>query len=122
MKRLSILIAVCLTFAACGGGGGSSPVPAANGTANGTTNSPTATSTAAPSTGFAPTSLPLNVFSYAPTVSVDRTDAHVKNLAIPQSGALVPAAQMGKIHIFPVQPGTTTSANARRPRTFINSP
>ena len=126
MKRLSILIAVCLTFAACGGGGGSSPVPAANstanGTANGTTNSPTATSTTPPSTGFAPTSLPLNVSAYTPTVSVDRNDAHVTNLAIPQGGALAPPAQASKVHIFPVQSGTTPSVNSRRPATFINNP
>lgn len=120
--RLSVLLAVCLGLASCGGGG-SSAVPATQNpaSANATTAPITPAATPTPSSGLAPTSLPLKVSAYTPTSSVDQSDAHVAALALP-AGAAIPPAQIGPVHVFAVHPGVTASVRARRPSTFVNSP
>jgi hypothetical protein len=125
MKRYSVLLAVTFGLASCGGGGGgSSAVPGQSGGQNPTsvaTPAPGPAATPAPG-GFAPTSLPLRVSPYTLTASVDPTDAHAVALTVPAGGAGVPPAQVGKVHVFPVQTGVTASTRAKRPLTFINSP
>jgi hypothetical protein len=123
MKRFSVLLAVTFGLASCGGGGGSSAVPAQSGAQNPTSvATPTAAPAATPAPGFAPASLPLRVSAYAQTSSVDPADAHAVALTAPAGGLVVPPAQVGKVHVYPVQPGVTTSARAKRPLTFLNSP
>jgi hypothetical protein len=121
MKRLSVLL-VILGLASCGGGGGSSAVPAAQNAAPATSTPLAPTATPTPGSGLAPTSLPLQVSAFNPTSSVDRADRHAIALVIPTSGIAVPSAQLGKVHLLPVQSGVIPSVRTRRPSTFFNSP